>query len=170
MTTRNSPRVPLSQWVDELPQEQQDRLLEKIKTVQLWVNEFAKTLGKRRTPKARITDGVLYYAPWSNVIAVPVTMLLEADVRLLRIAIAHECGHFNRRWISLLSRTDFARLCEEIQADRVAMALTGASLDDLDAVIRHLADYEEPWPSGALETYIAHRRTLLEASVVAPAN
>lgn len=166
MTTKNVPRVPLSQWVNELPQEQQNRLLEKIKAVQLWITDFAQTLGKRRAPRARITDSVLYYAPWSNVIAVPVTMLLEADDRLLRIAIAHECGHFNRRWLSLFSRTDFARLCEEIQADRVAMVLTGASLDDLDAVIRHLADYETSWPSGALEAYIAKRRTLLEAAAV----
>lgn len=167
MTTNNLPRVPLSQWVNDLPQAQRDRLLEQIKIVQSWVNDFAQVLGKKRAPKARITDRVLYYAPWSNVIAVPAKMLLEADGRLLRIAVAHECGHFSRRWISLFSRSDFSRLCEEIQADRVAMALTGATLDDLDTVVRQLADYEENWSSEALETYIEQRRSLLQSAETA---
>lgn len=162
MTTNNLSRVPLSQWVNDLPQAQRDRLLVQIKMVQSWVNDFAQALGKRRAPKARITDHVLYYAPWSNVVAVPAKMLLEADARLLRIAVAHECGHFNRRWISLFSRSAFSRLREEIQADRVAMALTGATLDDLDTVVRELADYEEYWSSEALDAYIAQRRSLLQ--------
>lgn len=56
----------------------------------------------------------------------------------------------------------FSRLREEIQADRVAMALTGATLDDLDTVVRELADYEEYWSSEALDAYIAQRRSLLQ--------
>lgn len=163
MSENKSPRVSLAQWINEQPQALRDQLLEQINLVQSWINEFARALGKKRAPKARITDHALFYAPWSNVIAIPAKMLLEADGRQLRIAVAHECGHFSRRWKSLFSRTDFARLCEEVHADRVAMALTGATLDDLDAVVRQLAGYEESWSPEALETYVDQRRSLLQS-------
>lgn len=163
MATNHLSGVPFAQWINELSQSQRDRLVEKIAMVQSWVNDFTQMLGKRRAPKARITDRCMYYAPWSNVIAIPATTLLEADDRLLRIAVAHECGHFSRRWISLLSRSEFARLCEEVHADRVAMALTGATLDDLDAVVRQISGYEDNWSPEALGAYIEQRRSLLQA-------
>lgn len=167
MATSQLSRAQFVQWINDLSQDQRDKLIEKIKIAQSWINEFALALGKRRAPEARIGNGCMYYAPWSNVIAIPAKTLLGADDRLLRIAVAHECGHFSRRWISLFSRTKFARQCEEVHADRVAMTLTGATLDDLDAVIRQLVGYEGHWPSEALDAYIEHRRLLLQSSEAA---
>lgn len=153
--------VPSSQWMSGLSEADRNTLKERVLLVQSWIDGFAKALGKRRPPKARIAETFTYYAPWANIVAVPARTLLDLDERLLRIVVAHQCGRFNRRWASLLSRSDVARLGEGILADRMAMRLTGASLDDLDAAVRAIAKCEDGWECADADEYIALRRKLL---------
>lgn len=96
-------------WINDLPQSERDRIVEKIHLVQSWVDEFADALGKKKPPAVRITEKNLYYAPLSNHLCVPTRLLMELDDPLLRIVVAHECGHYNRRWVSLLAWTPMAR-------------------------------------------------------------
>ncbi|HEY0820812.1 MAG TPA: hypothetical protein VGD46_18635 [Rhizobacter sp.] len=94
----------------------------------------------------------------------PARTLLEAPERWLRIAVAHECGHFQRRWISLFARSELARLHEEVQADRVALQLTGATLDELDAAVRAIAQFEPGWDEDTAAAYLGLRRQLLRTT------
>ncbi|WP_156173982.1 hypothetical protein [Cupriavidus basilensis] len=153
--------VRSSDWVSGLSADQKNRLLQKLKLAQSWIDSFTVALGKRKPPKARIAEHYIAYAPFSNTISVPARMLMEADERLLRIAVAHECGHFRRRWSSLLSRSDIARAGEEFLADRIAMRLTGASLDELVAALLEIATFE-PGSKGCDAEQLADRRKLHE--------
>ncbi|WP_454727936.1 MULTISPECIES: hypothetical protein [Cupriavidus] len=156
-------RAATLQWVNALTPPERDALLVRVRAVQGWVDDFAKALGKRRAPQVRLTLDYLYYAPWRNRICVPARILMQAQERLLRIAVAHECGHFKRRWASLLSRSAFSRMGEEVLADRVAMQLTDASLDELDAAVREIARFEHGWDAATTGEYLALRLQRLRA-------
>lgn len=129
-------------YIDQLPAAAQDQLLGRLRTVEGWVMEYSRALGKRTPPRVKIAMKFTAYRPVSNVIVIPARLLMEADQKLLRIVVAHECGHFKRRWPSLFSWTTVARLKEEIRADRIAMTLTGASLDEWVKSLQEVADVE----------------------------
>lgn len=149
-------------WINGLPQSERDRIVEKIHLVQSWVDEFADVLGKKKPPAVRITEKNLYYAPLSNHLCVPTRALMELNDQLLRIVVAHECGHFNRRWVSLLAWTPTARLLEEIRADKLAMGLAGATKAELACSIRAAAKYEHESCELQLNDYIDLRLKLLD--------
>ena len=151
-------------WINGLPQSERDRIVEKIHHVQSWVDEFADALGKKSPPAVRITEKNLYYAPLSNHLCVPTRLLMELDDPLLRIVVAHECGHYNRRWVSLLAWTPMARLLEEMRADKLAIRLTGATKSELARSIRAAANYEHELGELQLSDYIDVRLKLLDIS------
>ena len=132
----------------------------KLETLKDWVFEFAKSLGKSKPPQVCIGP-VLCYLPLENAIVVPSAMLC-VDVRLLRLAIAHECGHYNRRWISMFAKSDMAKLAEEALADKVSLALTGESPDILRQSIKATAQYEFTGNATELDTYIDDRLSVLD--------
>lgn len=152
--------VPSSQWISGLSKAERDALIAKVGLVQSWIDDFARVLGKWQAPKARITETEVCYARWPNFIGVPAQALLYADERLLRIAVAHEFGHFTRRWVSWLSRSEFAKIDEEIKADRAAMALTGASYAELEASIVEICKFQGDMEGLTLDEHLAFRRAL----------
>lgn len=147
-------------WINQLDETTRKRLVDRIHEVQSWVKEFCGALGKKSFAQVRMTLGEIYYGPWANRIGVPVRMLLEVDDKTLRIAVAHECAHCSRRWRLLLARSDWARLREEVYADKVAMQLTATTPDDLQASLRVILDYE-PVPGDDVDSYIETRLKLL---------
>ncbi|CAG9184097.1 M48 family metalloprotease [Cupriavidus pampae] len=153
-------RLNSAQWVDTLSKAEQQAVIDKYRIVQSWIHDFAAQLGRRRGPTLKISHYRSYYHRWRNVIAVPARTLMLADERLLRILLAHECGHFARRWISMLALTERAYQREEMLADQAAMRLTVATQAELDAAVREIARLEEEMDSDELEAYIAIRRRL----------
>jgi len=122
------------------------QLLARIQLVQRWVSEFGAALGRRRLPrvKTRLTRAFVEYAPIENRLLVPAEQLLQLSDSHLRLAIAHEMGHFARRWPSLFAWTLLRRLNEEVHADRYALLLTGASLAEWSGSVVAVAAIENP--------------------------
>lgn len=139
------------------------QLLDRIFTVQEWMSVFARALGKRMVPQLKTwISGHIYYAPISNVIKVPCTHLLTLDDQDLRLAIAHEMGHFSRRWPSLFAWTLENRLDEEKYADRCSITLTGATVDEWAHSIVSVAKIEEPGYQVGLDIVFQARQKVLQ--------
>jgi len=151
-----------------LTPEVEGRLLAKIRLVQEWVSGFASTLGKRRVPRVRtrLGNSDIHYAPIENILLVPALHLLAVPEPHLRIAVAHEMGHFSRRWPSLFAWTFGRRMDEELHADRAALTLTGVGVDAWCACMRSIAEVEgHEW--NELDIAFQARKKLLQRWVVA---
>ncbi|RRS01147.1 hypothetical protein EIP75_21450 [Aquabacterium soli] len=121
------------------------QLLDRLLTVKSWISEFAKVMGKRNPPELKTwISGHMYYAPIRNVIKIPSTHLLTLPDNQLRVAVAHEMGHFSRRWPSFFSWTLVRRLNEEKIADRCSIMLTGATIEDWASSLIAVALIEDP--------------------------
>jgi Zn-dependent protease with chaperone function len=117
-------------------------LLEQRSKVETWVVEFASRLGKRRPPAVRISPRITYYAPIGNKLVVAAEYLAKMSNEQLRVAVAHEMGHYQRRWLSLLAWRLEAKLHEELQADRVAIELTNATPEQWAEAVQLAAQLE----------------------------
>jgi hypothetical protein len=145
----------------------QDKIVldQRLCLIQSWVNEFAAALGKRRPPTLRLAGSYIHYIPFSNELVVPVRAALELEANPLRLAIAHECGHFGRRWKCLGARSEIARLWEEVAADQIAATLTGADDADLEATIRSIVMLEGDFDGDDLDTYMEMRLQMLRQMI-----
>lgn len=110
--------------------------------VQECLAEFARKLESSRVPKYLLGGTYIYYHPINNTISIPLCYVMELSSRSLRIVIAHEYGHFLRRWKLFFARTDERRMAEEILADRMAWILTGASVQEFEDTMRKTAQLE----------------------------
>lgn len=123
----------------------EEQLLERIYAVQEWIATFAIALGGRNPPRIKTwITGHMSYAPLRNILRVPCKHLLTLSDQHLRLAVAHEMGHFSKRWPSLFSWTLFRRIEEELHADRCAVELTGASVGEWEDSIQAVATIEAP--------------------------
>lgn len=169
----NAPaRVPVREtsirWLNALSADQRAALVAKLDLVQRWIDELAIAYaGRRRKPAAKISLTFCFYSPWKNAIAIPGPTLIGLDDRLLRLIVAHEFGHFLHRWRLPFVRTEFGRLREELFADQFAIQATRASLDDLDAAVLGVAQFEGGWEGGEAARYLATRRKLFVMTTVA---
>lgn len=155
-------RIRSSELFGQLSEAEKERLIARVRCVQEWIRGYAAVLGKWWPPKARIAETTTFYSPLGNQIAVTARALLEVDERSLRIVVAHEMGHFTRRWRLPFVRSEFALLTEERIADRVAMELTGATFDEIADAAKALAAVEGGFEGLPLETYLEYRRLIAE--------
>jgi hypothetical protein len=170
MTTEQAPTTPavhvatFDNLLVPLAPEVERQLLQRIHLVQVWVAAFAASLGKRRPPriKTQLSPGHVYYAPVENILKVPSRHLLTLSDLHLRMAVAHEMGHFSRRWPSLFAWTLTRRLDEEVHADRRAIELTGASVDEWASSILAVAAIEEPGEPHEQDFIFQARKKLLQ--------
>lgn len=157
-----APAATSSEWVAQMTQAQQELLLAKRLKVQAWVDHFASAMGRRRPPQVRIAPAYSYYDPIRNAVCIPAQTMWLLDDRLLWILVAHECGHFYRRWRLFLSNfSAVAREGEELIADRIAMKLTGATMDDLVACYKAAASLEGGFEGMNLNEQLDLRRKLM---------
>lgn len=123
-----------------LTEDEETQLLARRAAVEGWVREFNVVLGASRTPPAvRISAGATYYAPLSNKLVMSMQHLAYLNDADLRLIVAHEMGHFVRRWRSLVAWWAESRLKEEFHADRIALRLTGANVGAWERAMRSVA-------------------------------
>lgn len=158
---------PLTAEVDNLTPpltaETERQLLQRLYVVQEWMQSFAISLGHRKPPRLKTWfKGAMGYAPLRNTLMVPCRHLLSVSDQHLRIAVAHEMGHFSRRWPSLLSWTLIRRVEEELHADRCALELSGASIGDWEDSIQAVAAIEAPGERHDDDIIFQTRKELLQ--------
>lgn len=149
--------------VESMTDAQVENLVSRVRLVESWVAEFSRAVGMRRRPRVRIAHSCAHYAPLSNKLGIPAYHLVNMPDNQLRLVVAHEYGHFLRRWPSLFAWTFFARMKEEARADRAALRLTDADIDAWEVAVRSVAQIEHADDLESAEAELSLRRRMLEA-------
>lgn len=153
--------------VESMTEAEVENLMSRLKLVQSWVDEFGRAVSVHKTPRVRIAHSCVHYGPISHTVGVPAHHLVTLDLVNLRLVVAHEFGHSLRRWPSLFSWTTFARMKEEVRADRAAIRLTGASIDAWETAVRAVMQIEHTDEIGSPDDALNEltlRRKCLEVS------
>ena len=129
--------------VDSLSEEQREHLLQRLRDVEAWIEDFAGLAPAVIPPRPRIAlTGFVSYAPGNHDVALPPSHLLKLGDADLRMTVAHEVGHARRRWLSMRALRWRAKFMEEIYADRFALIATGGTPDDWERAMHAVAALE----------------------------
>lgn len=130
--------------IDRLTSDETSRLLERRRVAELWLADMCAARSVRRRPRLLIAlTGFASYAPFGHTISIPPSHLTSLPDEDLRLVVAHELGHAQRRWISTWSFSVIAKMKEEILADRFALDVTGSDPAAWVRVMRAVAALEE---------------------------
>lgn len=153
--------------VESMTEAEVENLMTRLKLVQSWIDDFGRAVGMRKAPMVRIANSFVHYSPLTHIVGVPAHHLVNLDAKNLRLIVAHEFGHSLRRWPSLFAWTAFARMKEEVRADRVAIRLTGTSIDAWEASVMSVIQIEHAHTSDSTDDALRElsiRRKCLEVS------
>jgi len=128
--------------IDSLTASETAALLQRRAEVDAWMQDVCQRWRLRRPRLLIALAPYVSYAPFSNAIAVPPDQLMQLEADDLRLVVAHELGHAQRRWASTAAWTAVAKIKEEIRADRFALELTGSGIEQWTRVMRITAALE----------------------------